>query len=98
MSQWHGEREDVGDGEKNGHGLHLQRPSCVRVLLLRAAIAMLPCPRDESVCLVTQEPYDEMLLEHFAFLRDSKRGDAIAAYSHCERACACFQQERTASA
>jgi hypothetical protein len=46
----------------------------------------------EAVCGSTlSEPYDEMLLEHFHFLRAAQEGDDVKAYAHCERACACFQ-------
>eukprot|EP00962_Isochrysis_galbana_P047595 scaffold19502_cov105-Isochrysis_galbana.AAC.2 len=46
----------------------------------------------EAVCGGSlSEPYDEMLLEHFYFLRAAQEGDDIKAYAHCERACACFQ-------
>jgi len=46
----------------------------------------------EQVCgSALSEPYDEMLLEHFHFLRAAQAGDHVQAYAHCERACTCFQ-------
>eukprot|EP00316_Scyphosphaera_apsteinii_P012163 CAMPEP_0119340748 /NCGR_PEP_ID=MMETSP1333-20130426/100964_1 /TAXON_ID=418940 /ORGANISM="Scyphosphaera apsteinii, Strain RCC1455" /LENGTH=419 /DNA_ID=CAMNT_0007352563 /DNA_START=20 /DNA_END=1279 /DNA_ORIENTATION=- len=46
----------------------------------------------QTICgAALEEPYDEMLLEHFEFLRATHRGEALEAYSHCERACSCFQ-------
>jgi len=46
----------------------------------------------EAMCdKALEEPYDEMLLEHFNFLRTSSQREALEAYTHCERACVCFQ-------
>eukprot|EP00967_Tisochrysis_lutea_P106220 scaffold162611_cov33-Tisochrysis_lutea.AAC.1 len=46
----------------------------------------------EALCgSVLSEPYDEMLLEHFHFLRAAQAGEHVEAYTHCERACICFQ-------
>ena len=37
-----------------------------------------------------ESPYDEMLSEHFHFLSAAARGDFVQAYTHQERAHACF--------
>jgi len=46
----------------------------------------------EHLCgTALEEPYDEMLLEHFQFLRAVIRDDHVQAFAHKERACTCFQ-------
>ena len=46
----------------------------------------------EQLCgTALEEPYDEMLLEHFNFLRAIQRGDQLQAFAHQERTCTCFQ-------
>jgi len=46
----------------------------------------------EQLCgTALEEPYDEMLLEHFHFLRAVHRDDQVQAFAHQERACTCFQ-------
>ena len=46
----------------------------------------------EALCgTALEEPYDEMLLEHFQFLRAVIRDDHVQAFAHQERACTCFQ-------
>ena len=45
----------------------------------------------EALCgTALSEPYDEMLLEHMHFLRATHAAQPLEAYSHCERATACF--------
>ena len=39
-----------------------------------------------------EEPYDEMLLEHFEFLRAVHRDEQSEAYAHQERASTCLRQ------
>ena len=41
--------------------------------------------------MALEEPYDEMLLEHFNHLRSAATGEHINAYAHMERVCVCFQ-------
>ena len=46
----------------------------------------------EQLCgTALEEPYDEMLLEHFQFLRAVIRDDHVQAFAHQERTCTCFQ-------
>ena len=46
----------------------------------------------EQLCgTALEEPYDEMLLEHFQFLRAVIREDHVQAFAHQERTCTCFQ-------
>ena len=46
----------------------------------------------EAMCAqALEEPYDEMLLEHFYFVRAMHAGDCVTAYGHQERVVSCFQ-------
>uniref|UniRef100_A0A7S0JEN6 PCI domain-containing protein n=1 Tax=Calcidiscus leptoporus TaxID=127549 RepID=A0A7S0JEN6_9EUKA len=40
--------------------------------------------------MALEEPYDEMLLYHFYYLRETSKGDPVEAYNHCEKACGLF--------
>ena len=47
----------------------------------------------EQVCgSALEEPYDEMLYEHFNYLVFASRGEHAKAYAAKERSCVCFQQ------
>jgi len=49
-------------------------------------------PPLEQICgRALVEPWDELLLEQLHYIKAAAAGEHEAAYSHCERAAACFQ-------
>ena len=59
--------------------------------LLTQLATMQPHALEQLCARPLQEPYDEMMMEHFRYLQAVRAGDNADAYTHQERACSCFQ-------
>ena len=77
----------VKDGERLAETLRLDMGNTSLMTQLKSDSVQL-----EHLCgTALEEPYDEMLLEHFLFLRAVGAGNHVDAYTHQERALICFQ-------
>ena len=79
----------VKDGERLAEALRLDMGNTSLMTQLKQTSDIVQLTHLCGAAL--EEPYDEMLLEHFLFLRAVGAEDQVDAYAHQERALTCFQ-------